>query len=109
MTQERILSLKVGGIIGGVSWHSTKQLYEYINARVAEEKGGHNCAKLVLINVNLQDILDAPDADAKGAVIVDAAICAEKAGADFVALGSNGLHQYAERRRSVFRSFTLRT
>ena len=84
MTQERILSLKVGGIIGGVSWHSTKQLYEYINARVAEEKGGHNCAKLVLINVNLQDILDAPDADAKGAVIVDAAICAEKAGADFV-------------------------
>ena len=40
MTQERILSLKVGGIIGGVSWHSTKQLYEYINARVAEEKGG---------------------------------------------------------------------
>ncbi len=46
--------------------------YEYINARVAEEKGGHNCAKLVLINVNLQDILDAPDADAKGAVIVDA-------------------------------------
>lgn len=52
MTQERILSLKVGGIIGGVSWHSTKQLYEYINAKVAEEKGGHNCAKLVLINVN---------------------------------------------------------
>lgn len=97
MAQERILSLKVGGIIGGVSWHSTKQLYEYINAKVAEEKGGHNCAKLVLINVNLQDILDAPDADAKGAVIVDAAIRAEKAGADFVALSSNGLHQYAER------------
>ena len=68
MTQERILSLKVGGIIGGVSWHSTKQLYEYINARVAEEKGGHNCAKLVLINVNLQDILDAPDADRKSVV-----------------------------------------
>ena len=30
-----------------------------------KKKGGHNCAKLVLINVNLQDILDAPDADAK--------------------------------------------
>lgn len=103
MTQERILSLKVGGIIGGVSWHSTKQLYEYINARVAEEKGGHNCAKLVLINVNLQDILDAPDADAKGAVLVDAAIRAEKAGADFVALGSNGLHQYAERVEKAIR------
>lgn len=103
MTQERILSLKVGGIICGVSWHSTKQLYEYINARVAEEKGGHNCAKLVLINVNLQDILDAPDADAKGAVIVDAAIRAEKAGADFVALGSNGLHQYAERVEKAIR------
>ena len=83
------MSLKVGGIIGGVSWHSTKQLYEYINARVAEEKGGHNCAKLVLINVNLQDILDAADADAKGA--------------DFIALGSNGLHQYAERVEKAIR------
>ena len=57
----------------------------------------------MLINVNLQDILDAPDADAKGAVIVDAAICAEKAGADFVALGSNGLHQYAERVEKAIR------
>ncbi len=89
--------MKIGGIIGGVSWHSTKQMYEYINARVAEKKGEHNCAELVLINVNLQEILDAPDNEKKGNIIVDAAVRAEKAGAEFIALGSNGLHQYAAR------------
>lgn len=89
--------MKIVGIIGGVSWHSTKQMYEYINTRVAEKRGGHNCAKLVLINVNLEEILRAPDSVEKGNIIVDAAVRAERAGAEFIALGSNGLHQYASR------------
>lgn len=88
--------MKTGGIIGGVSWHSTKQLYEYVNAGVAKALGRHNCARMVLINVNLEDILQAKDDSAKAAILADAAQRAEKAGASFVALGSNGLHQYAD-------------
>lgn len=87
--------MKIGGIIGGVSWHSTKQIYEFVNTKVAAQKGRHNCAELVLVNVNLENILNAESDAEKGNILVQAAKRIEKAGGDFVALGSNGLHQYA--------------
>ena len=48
--------MKTIGIIGGLSWHSSLQMYEYINRYVAEHLGEYNCAKLVLANVNLQEV-----------------------------------------------------
>ena len=87
--------MKTAGIIGGVSWHSSMQMYEQINRHVAERLGGLNCAKLVMVNVNLNDIIQAPTPAEKGAVLHAAAIQAERAGASFLAIGSNGLHQYA--------------
>ena len=88
--------MKIAGIIGGVSWHSTKLLYEYVNTRVAQEKGGLNCARMVMINVNLQEIVQAGNSKEKENIIVDAALRAERAGAEFITLCSNGLHQYAQ-------------
>lgn len=88
--------MKIGGMIGGVSWHSTKQIYEWVNASVNMNMGRHNCAELVLVNVNLEDVLCAIDGQAKGAILAEAAVRLEKAGASFVSLCSNGLHQYAE-------------
>lgn len=58
--------MKIGGIIGGVSWHSTKQIYEFVNTKVAAQKGRHNCAELVLVNVNLENILNAESDAEKG-------------------------------------------
>lgn len=55
--QGRNVNVKIGGIIGGVSWHSTKQIYEFVNTKVAAQKGRHNCAELVLVNVNLENMI----------------------------------------------------
>ena len=79
--------MKQAGIIGGTSWHSTEDLYRYVNSCVAERLGG--------INVNMQDILDADGPDGKGAILARAARAAEAAGSDFVVICSNGLHEYA--------------
>ena len=48
--------MKTIGMIGGLSWHSSLQMYEYINQYVADHLGQYNCAKMVLANVNLQDV-----------------------------------------------------
>lgn len=88
--------MKTAGIIGGVSWHSSMQLYEYINQYAAETLGGLNCAKIILFNVNLNDIIQAKTFEEKGAILADAAKRIEAAGGDFLAICSNGLHQYAD-------------
>jgi aspartate racemase len=36
------------GLIGGLSWHSTLEYYRLINERVAERRGGHASARIVL-------------------------------------------------------------
>lgn len=48
--------MKTIGLIGGLSWHSSLQMYEYINNYIAEKLGEYNCAEMVLVNVNLQDV-----------------------------------------------------
>ena len=49
-----------------------------------------------MINVNLQEIVQAGNSKEKENIIVDAALRAERAGAEFITLCSNGLHQYAQ-------------
>ena len=48
--------MKTIGMIGGLSWHSSLQMYEYINNYIANKLGEYNCAKMVLANVNLQEV-----------------------------------------------------
>lgn len=88
--------LKKAGLIGGVSWHSTVELYRLVNEYVAAELGGLNSAEMVIASVNLQDIIAADTPEAKAAVLANAARSLQRAGADFIALGSNGLHQFKD-------------
>ncbi|MBQ3077828.1 MAG: amino acid racemase [Clostridia bacterium] len=82
------------GIIGGTSFHSTIDLYRFVNQAVYEAKGGYNCARLLLCNVNLQDILDQDTPAKKGGVLAEAAKRLEAGGATCFAVCSNGLHEY---------------
>ena len=36
------------GLVGGMSWHSTLEYYRIVNERVAERRGGHASARIVL-------------------------------------------------------------
>ena len=88
--------MRVAGIIGGVSWYSTADLYQYINTRVQDALGGNSCAKLVIANVNMQEIIDQDTFEKKGAVLAEAAKRCEGGGADFVVICSNGCHEWAD-------------
>ena len=85
--------MKTIGIIGGLSWHSSLQMYEYINRYVAEHLGEYNCAKLVLVNVNLQEIF-VTRLNEQEQVMLEGAKQLEAAGCDFYMICSNTMHKH---------------
>jgi aspartate racemase len=90
--------MKTIGLIGGMSWESTIPYYRQINEIIKERLGGFSSAKLILYNVNFQEIellMKTGDWDAAGAILADAAKSLEKGGADFLLLCTNTLHKVA--------------
>lgn len=85
--------MKTIGMIGGLSWHSSLQMYEYINNYVAEKLGQYNCAKMVLANVNLQDAFITRIHEQEQ-VILEGAKQIEAAGCDFYLICSNTMHKH---------------
>ena len=80
--------MKTIGMIGGLSWHSSLQMYEYINQYVADHLGQYNCAKMVLANVNLQDVF-ITRREEQEQVLLEGARQLEAAGCDFYIICSN--------------------
>ena len=90
--------MKTIGLIGGMSWESTAAYYRQINETVKARLGGLHSAKIVVYSVDFHDIerlQQAGDWDAAGALLADAARALEAAGADFLVLGTNTMHQVA--------------
>ena len=82
--------MKTIGMIGGLSW----QMYEYINNYIAAALGEYNCAKMVLANVNLQDVFITRK-DEQKQVLLEGARQIEAAGCDFYIICSNTMHKHA--------------
>jgi aspartate racemase len=81
-----------------MSWESTIPYYRLINEAIKERLGGLHSAKIVLYSVDFNEIerlQHAGDWDAAGAVLAQAAISLEKAGADFLVLCTNTMHKVA--------------
>jgi aspartate racemase len=90
--------MKTLGIIGGMSWESTALYYEALNRGIAKRLGGLHSAKLVLGNVDFQEIVDfqlSDSWDAAGALLADIAANLVAAGAEGIALAVNTMHKVA--------------
>ena len=87
--------MKTIGMLGGMSYHSSLQMYEYINDYVAKKLGQYNCAQMVLVNVNLQDVF-VNHKDAQEEVLLNAAYKIDAAGCDFYIICSNTMHKYSD-------------
>lgn len=85
--------MKTAGLIGGTSWYSTMEFYKYINTYVEQAMGGHNSAKMVIVNVNMEEVLGNPR---QVDILKQAARQLEAGGADCISLCSNGLHEHAD-------------
>ena len=86
------------GLIGGMSWQSSKIYYERINQLVADRRGGATSAQLIVNSLDFAPIARMQSEGRwkeAGAVLANAAQSLERAGADVIAIGANTMHKVA--------------
>jgi aspartate racemase len=90
--------MKVIGLIGGMSWNSTLEYYRIINESFARRLGGLHSARLVLYNLDFDEIQRAQHKgrwDDTTDILVDAGNALKRAGADFLVICTNTMHKVA--------------
>lgn len=90
--------MKTIGLLGGMSWESTRTYYEAINQEVRARCGGLHSAKIAMYSVDFDEIERLQKAgrwDQAGRVLAEAAKRVEAAAADFLVLCSNTTHRVA--------------
>ena len=91
--------MKTIGLIGGMSYESSMHYYERINSQVNNEVGGLTSAKMIIYNVNFEEIktlMNNNEWDKIGIEMVRIAKVLEKAGADYIAIATNTMHKVAD-------------
>lgn len=86
------------GLIGGMSWESTRLYYDAINIEVRNRLGGLHSAKLILHSVDFQPVADMQAEgrwDEAGALLAEVACGLERAGAECIGLCTNTMHKVA--------------
>ena len=91
--------MKKIGLIGGMSWESSKVYYEIINEKVRELLGGFHSAKCILESVDFSEIerlQHINDWDSLNKLMVEASKNLENAKADVIILCTNTMHLCSE-------------
>jgi len=81
-----------------MSWESTAHYYARINQLVAQRLGGLHSARLILYSIDfdgLQKMQHAGDWQAAAQLLVEAARCLERAGAEGLVICANTMHKVA--------------
>lgn len=91
--------MKIIGIIGGMSYESSIHYYERINNQVNELAGGLTCAKMIIYNVNFEEIrklMLANEWEKIGIELSKIAQILERVGADYIVIATNTMHKLAD-------------
>ncbi|WP_422083096.1 aspartate/glutamate racemase family protein [Ulvibacterium sp.] len=92
--------MKTIGLIGGMSWESSKIYYEYTNSMIKERLGGSHSAKSIMTSVDFSEIEDLTlkgNWNKIGDLMANHAVKLEKAGADMTLLCTNTIHLVSDR------------
>lgn len=87
--------MKTIGLIGGMSWESSKLYYEFLNTKAKDILGDSHSAKCIMVSVDFADIERLTfkgDWDAIGKLMKQSAQQLERAGADMILLCTNTIH-----------------
>jgi aspartate racemase len=94
------------GLIGGMSWQSSRIYYDRINQMVADRLGGAHSAQIILNSLDF-DPIARMQTEGKwreaGAALANAAEALERAGAHVIAIGANTMHKVAEQVKASVR------
>lgn len=84
------------GLIGGMSWYSTRTYYEHINRMVQARVGQQASAPLLIESLDASDLVrlsSAEDWDRAAGVLAASARRLEAAGATALLIGANSMHK----------------
>jgi len=90
--------MKTIGLLGGMSWESTRDYYSAINRGIKNRLGGLHSARLLLNSVDFAEIEQLQhqgDWAGTARILVDAARQVEAGGADFLLICTNTMHKVA--------------
>ncbi len=98
--------MKTIGLLGGMSWESTELYYRWINEETKRILGGLHSAPIAMVSVDFQKIealQHKGDWAAAGDILAHAAGQVEAAGADFLLICTNTMHNVAARIEAAIR------
>jgi aspartate racemase len=84
------------GLIGGMSWVSTRTYYEHINRCIQQEAGLGSSAPLLIESLDfaqLRGLQDEEDWQRAAGILADSAKRLEQAGAGALIIGANSMHR----------------
>ena len=90
--------MKVIGLLGGMSWESTRTYYNHLNTLARERLGGLNSARVLLSSVNfapLEEAMGRGDWDCIAGTLCHEARQLEAGGAECLLLCTNTMHKLA--------------
>jgi len=88
--------MKTIGILGGMSWESSALYYQIINEAVNTRLGGQHNARSVMVTVDFDEIEKLQHAnrwDEAAAILHEASVALERAGADMILIATNTMHK----------------
>jgi aspartate racemase len=88
--------MKIIGLLGGMSWESSALYYREINEGVKKALGGHHSAECIMYSVDFAPIekrQHCGDFAGNAAILSEAAKKIEAAGADFMLICTNTMHE----------------
>lgn len=91
--------MKTIGLLGGMSWESTLVYYRAINQEVKRRLGGLHSARILINSLDFAgiEILQRKgDWQSAGVQLAEAAQALQRAGADFILIGTNTMHRVAD-------------
>ena len=91
--------MKTIGLIGGVTWESTKEYYRVINEEIKRRLGGWHAGRIILYSLNFADVIALQRAgkiDELRDLIAGTAVKLAQAGADCLVICANTMHRFVE-------------
>lgn len=91
--------MKTIGLLGGMSWESTREYYRLINESVRDRLGGLHSAEIIMASVDfapLSAAMETGDWDDIRKVLIDRTRRLTDAGIDLLLICTNTMHKFAE-------------
>lgn len=90
--------MKTIGLLGGMSWESTREYYRLINEKVREQLGGLHSAEIIMASVDFQPLstaMEKGDWESIRNVLIERTGRLKDAGADLLLICTNTMHKFA--------------